>query len=81
MAQADRRQCRSLVRPGDAVTMKRVGGAPKLGDCSDYIYWDTANPDSPQWAFFKANNVNYDIVSEYCSCGTPGPWCMHNVIH
>jgi len=65
---------------GDAIAMKRVGGAPQMGNaCGDYVCWNNAvNP--PQWSFFKANTVDSDVVGDFCSCGTPGPWCQHSSI-
>jgi hypothetical protein len=67
---------------GDAIAMKRVGGAPQMGNvCGDYVCWDNVtNPASPQWSFYKANTANYDVVGDFCSCGTPGPWCQHSSI-
>ncbi len=66
---------------GDAIAMKRVAGAPQgSNDCGDYICWDNVNQGvAPHWAFFKANGQNYDIVGEFCSCGTPAT-CQHNPI-
>jgi hypothetical protein len=49
---------------GDAVLMLQYAGAP-LGN---YLAWNDKNPLAPLWVFHKANNVNTNIVRDFCSC-------------
>ena len=55
---------------GDAILLKQYAGA-----IQNYIYWNNTGvaEASVDWAFAKSNNVNWNVVKEFCSCTQPDP--------